>query len=399
MRELTGYREAVAAGRPELFYEELWRGPVRDPELDVVIVGTYGPARRALDTRGGEFCNAATLEPLYRPAPDVGRDLGEIFHSFGPQKGMAFLDGDVHRERRRRARAAFGTAPDDDAELDRLVGDALTPLEERRRDGGVVDIVQHFIEPLAMRSSLQIRTGIPEDLAADLGVLLQGQVELLWGLPAPEQQRRLVKDLRRVWDICLEAIERNRAAVREGTHTPNIISGYLVTAPELMPADFLDIYGHVNAGYVSNCHTMSNIVVAGLKEPGTWRRLHEDPGLVPGFVHAAIARHSGTHGWFKLVAAEDGVELDGTRVARGTRVLVALNAANQAPDRGETDPILSFSYGPHICLGRDFSLRLLAAALRALTTRYPDARLAGEPRPWANLAFNGYPAAMVDLAA
>jgi cytochrome P450 len=398
MRESAGYRVAVASGRPESFYPELHQGPVRDPELGVVLVGTYRHARQVLDTRGGQFANAMTLVPLYRPADDVRQDLAEVFHAYGDEKGMAFLDGEVHRARRRRARSAFDVVPDGDLDLPGLVDAALTRLADRAGDSrGPVDIVQHFIEPLALHASLERRTGIPADLAADLGRLLQGQVELLWGTPTPEQQRELVKDLRRVSEICQEAIRRNREAVRTGDFPRNIITGYLTTG-ELLPADELDIYGHVNAGYISNVHTMSNIVVRGLQEPGRWRQLHSRPSEHLSFVAEMLGRYSGTHGWFKLVADESGVDLDGYHLPRGTRVLVALNAANQAPDRRERDPVLSFSYGPHTCLGKDFSVQLLTTAISGLVRRFPDLALAGEPKPWANLAFNAFPAAIVTLS-
>ncbi|QFZ21443.1 cytochrome P450 [Saccharothrix syringae] len=394
MREFTGYREAVGRGTPEAVYEELHRGPVRDPALGVVIVGGYRAARQVLDTRNGDFRNAATLAPLYVPEPDVRRRLGEVFHSQGDARGMAFLDGEEHRRQRRQARSAFAAA-DRGRHLTALVDDALAALEGRT---GPVDVVAGFIEPLARRSSLEERTGIPADLVGDLAVLLQGQIEMLWGLPGPEQQRKLVHELAQVWRICQEAVERNREDMRRGAHRHNIITGYLGLRPELAPADRLDIYGHVNAGYVSTVHTLGNVVVRTLADPGRWRKLHDNPDMLPGFVQRMLERHSGTHGWFKLCAAESGVEVDGEHVEPGTRLLVALNAANQAPDRGPDDPFLSFSFGPHTCLGKDFSLRLITTAVGALVARYPDARLAREPRPWANLAFNGFPEAEVVLS-
>jgi cytochrome P450 len=362
----------------------------------VVIVGTYRAARQIFDNRHGHFSNAATLAPLYEPAPDVREDLKEIFHAHaGNSQGLAFLDGASHRERRRRAKSASSTVPVDEVTTG-LVEQALAQLaREADRSDGRVDIVRDFIRPLTVHSSLQRTIGIPADLAEDLSSLLQGQVELLWGLPEPERQRQLVRDLRRVWEICTEAIRRNEADLRNGTATHNFITGYLATG--LTTADQLDIYGYVNAGYISNVHTLSNLVVLGLSEPDRWKRLHVDLDRVPEFVRQMLGRHSGVHGWFKLAAATDGVDVAGEHVPAGSRILTVLNSANQAPDRGHDEPNISFSHGAHTCLGKDFATRLLESAIRGLVENYPDARLTAEPEHWANLAFNGYPAIAATL--
>lgn len=400
MRELVGYREAVEQGRPEDVYEDLHKGPVFDPELRVVIVGSYGAARQVLDNKNKAFTNAKTLMPVYKPEPDVMETLGEIFQTYGRGgTGVAFLDGEVHRERRRMARTATNVVHYGDDEITKAIDEALDQLDEKRAGtDGRVDIVGDFIEPLTSRTALQQRTGVPEDLTANLAALLQGQVDLVWGVPAPERQRRLVQDMKEVWRITMEAVERNRAAMRTGQFTHNIITGFLSTRPDLIADDYHDIYGHVNAGYTSLAHTLSNIVVYGLMEqPGVWRELHDAPGRVPDHLQTILRRHSGVHGWFKTVADGDGVELDGEHVAGGTRLIVGLNAANQAPDRGDTDPTIMFSHGAHTCLGKDYSTRFFTNTLMALTQRYPDAHVPGEPRHWANLAFNGFPEAAVVL--
>jgi len=393
VRELIGYREAVEQGQPQLIYEDLYKGPVRDPELDVVIVGTYSAARQVLDNQERAFSNATTLRPLYKPEPDVMEVFREIFDTYGGNDaiGLAFLDGRPHRERRRRATSAANTVSYGDDEITRAANEVLDRLDEKRTPEGTVDIVGDFIEPLTTFTTLEQRTGVPGDLTENLAVLLQGQVDLVWGLPTPERQRQLVQDMKEVWRITMEAVDRNRAAMQAGAFTHNIITGYLHTRPELVGDDYHDIYGHVNAGYTSIAHTLSNMVVYGLvEEPGMLRRLHDDPAQAPDLVQSMLGRCSGVHGWFKMVGAEDGVELAGEHLPGGTRLLVALNAANQAPDRGDDDPLITFSHGPHTCLGKDYSTRFFSNALRCLAQRYPDARLAGEPPHWSNLGFNGF---------
>lgn len=396
MRESTGYREAVARGRPEEFYDELYEGPVRDPELGVVIVGTYGLARQILDSRDGDFSNAATLAPLYMPVPDVGQTFGEIFGG-SDTSTVVLLDGAIHRERRRHAISALSSVPDDD---EALIDKALDQLGLRLDEtAGRVHLANVLVEPLFRRSSLRRRTGIPDDLVDELGSLLPGQADLMWGLPSPERQMQLANEMRRIWDICSESIRRNHVDMASGTYAHNIITGYLSAKTDLAPEDQMDIYLQANAGYVSNVHTMGNVIVRSLQEPDRWRQLCDDIEQVPQHVQEMLGRYSGTHGWFRMVSPQSEVEIAGEKIQPGSRLIVAINAANQAADRQEGDPSLTFGHGPHSCLGRDYSIQLITSVVRGLVERFPTLRLVDEPRPWANLAFNGYPDAQVALSA
>jgi cytochrome P450 len=50
---------------------------------------------------------------------------------------------------------------------------------------------------------------------------------------------------------------------------------------------------------------------------------------------------------------------------------------------------LAFGHGPHFCLGAPLARLEAAAALTAVTARFPDARLAGEPEYKPNVTLRG----------
>jgi cytochrome P450 len=88
-----------------------------------------------------------------------------------------------------------------------------------------------------------------------------------------------------------------------------------------------------------------------------------------------------------------------TRIAKGDSMMLLLAAAGHDPeefDRPETfDPDrkafrhLSFGKGLHYCLGAPLARLEAAVALSAVTARFPEARLDGEPAYKPNVTLRG----------
>jgi cytochrome P450 len=66
-----------------------------------------------------------------------------------------------------------------------------------------------------------------------------------------------------------------------------------------------------------------------------------------------------------------------------------LGAANLDPERPAGTPDLTFSVGPHRCLGAAQAQFVLERALGRLTGEFPDMTLARPSERFADLAFNG----------
>jgi cytochrome P450 len=114
---------------------------------------------------------------------------------------------------------------------------------------------------------------------------------------------------------------------------------------------------------------------AGLDEPGVAERAVEELLRYLTILHLGIPR----------VATEE-LEIAGTRIRPGERLLVSVAAANRDPERfadpGRLDVTaanrthIAFGHGPHQCLGQELARIELRVALVRLLRRFPGLALA-----------------------
>jgi cytochrome P450 len=140
------------------------------------------------------------------------------------------------------------------------------------------------------------------------------------------------------------------------------------------------------AGHETTQNLITNGLWALLRHPGQLARLRDDPELMPAAVEELLRYDSPVQ--FATRIAREDIELEGTVIPRGARILVLLGAANRDPARfAEPDTLdverpdaghVSFGHGPHFCLGNALARLEADVALRALTA-LPSLRLAGEP--------------------
>jgi cytochrome P450 len=86
--------------------------------------------------------------------------------------------------------------------------------------------------------------------------------------------------------------------------------------------------------------------------------------------------------------ATDDIPITGATIAGGTSVIPAVDSANQDADvfdrpgefditRANAAAHLTFSLGPHFCIGANLARAELRIATEALLRRFPNLRLAG----------------------
>jgi cytochrome P450 len=158
------------------------------------------------------------------------------------------------------------------------------------------------------------------------------------------------------------------------------------------------------ADHETTVNLIANAMLAMLREPAQWAALAADAQRAPAVIEETLRYDPPVH----LVAriAADDMTIGDTDVVKGDTMLLLLAAAQHDgaefdqpaafnPDR-KAFRHLSFGRGLHYCLGAPLARLEAAVALSAVTSRFPHARLAGEPVYKPNVTLRGL--ASLDIA-
>ncbi len=310
----------------------------------------------------------------------VGRDAPRVF-PMPPQPSLLTMDPPEHSRLRTLLSKAFT--------LRRV--ETLRPRIRELADGLVdellahaapVDLVEHFAVPLPVAVICEL-LGVP---VADRGRFR------VWTDTMMSTTERPIEEIRAnqgaMHGYLAELIEAHRVSPAD-----DLMSALIEATDErgrLTPEELLSLCTILLvAGHETTATQIPNFVYVLLEHPDAWTRLLADPGLIPVAVEELLRFVPLVEGAIQPHYAVEDVEVGGQLVRAGEPVLVALAAANRDPrrfadpdelrfDRAENQHV-GFGHGAHHCLGAQLARVELQEALRALTSRLPGLRLAGEP--------------------
>ena len=384
---------------PNPFYAELHRqGPVcvlTDPasRFDVVVHGydaVHGALRDpALHVMTGEY-------------RDRGGSRWRDHLSLRVLADSMFLtEGDRHAKGRRRFAHAFSARRVAALEpaMERIVARRLDRLAELGAGGAPVDLLAEFALP------------IPSDVVGEL--LGVPEADRDWFPPRVRAFGAILDLGSGVWrhqraaDTAaaeLTAYFADLLAARRAHPEDDLVSALVAEdddplddAPDdaELIANLLTTY---NGGFVTTTHLIGNGTRLLLDDPAEKARVLADPARLDDFLQEVLRYEPPVHFGTRFAAAD--TEIAGTPVAKDSRVLVLLGAANRDPrrftdpdtfDPGRAEgPPLSFGAGVHYCLGAVLSKMEGRIALPALLRRFPDLALAGDPGERTTLMLRGY---------
>jgi cytochrome P450 len=263
-----------------------------------------------------------------------------------------------------------------------------------------VDVTDDF--PLANLAEL---LGVP---AADRGLLLKWtnrvigyqdpeHAEVVRGADGRPVNPRSPAMLRDMFDYAHRLARHKRAHPADdlmtSLATASLDDGRPLTEEELAMFFFLVVI----AGNDTVRSALPGGVLALLEHPDAYRRLREDPSLVPGAVEEMLRWHPPVLS-FRRTATRD-TELAGQRIAKGDKVVV-YHASAHFDERVFPDPHrfditrtpndhLAFGQGPHLCLGAHFGRLQMRIFFTRLLTRLPELELDGPPVHLSSNFING----------
>jgi cytochrome P450 len=151
------------------------------------------------------------------------------------------------------------------------------------------------------------------------------------------------------------------------------------------------------AGHESTVSLITTAILVMLRDRAQWTALGADRHRAGRVVEETL-RFDPPAQLLGRIAAED-IVLPGVTVPKGDTMIVLLAAghrdpaANERPDEFDPDRKvirhLGFGHGTHFCLGAALVRLEASIALSAVTARFPDARLGGEPVYKPNVTLRG----------
>jgi cytochrome P450 len=143
----------------------------------------------------------------------------------------------------------------------------------------------------------------------------------------------------------------------------------------------------LSAGVDTTVTGIANMIYAFALHPDQWRMLRDNPSLRRKAFEEALRWDSPVQTFFRTTARV--VELGGTVLPAGAKILLFLAAANRDPrrwDQPERFDIsrqasghVGFGFGIHQCLGQMVARLEAETLLEALLPRVAEIRLAGTP--------------------
>ncbi|MCE9515042.1 MAG: cytochrome P450 [Mycobacterium sp.] len=373
--------EPARRANPYPVYRQLReQGPLQLPESNLTVFASFTDCDAVL--RHPSSCS----DRLKSTSAQRAIAAGEPARPFGVP-GFLFLDPPDHTRLRRLVSKAFSPKVVKSLEPDiaAMVDGLLDEVEEAGRFEAIADLAHPL--PVAVICRL---LGVPlEDEAqfSAASTLLAQGLDPFIAFTGQTQgmEERLEAGL---W---LRGYLRELLAQRRAQPADDLMSGLIAVEESGEQLTEEDIVATCNlllvAGHETTVNLIANAMLAMLRHPQQWTALSRDAGRAPAIIEETL-RYDPPVQLVGRVAGDD-MAINGVDIPRGDTMMLLLAAAHRDPaviERpDEFDPgrsavrHLAFGLGPHFCLGAPLARLEAAAALTALTTRFPDARLAAEP--------------------
>lgn len=325
-------------------------------------------------------------------APDVlvsGQGVGfnDLFNTPG-RPNVLQSDGELHR---------------------RLKSEVLRPLlpaQLRQYRDGLKSLIAACIRALVDAGPFDAMEGIARVLPTTaisklVGLPEEGRAAMLdWAAATFNAVGPLRKGMEADFALVKEAMDYfmtlDAADVRDGSWARSLFDAAAagkLSEGEARGALSAFVLPSLDTTILAKGHLLRNLATA----PEQWRRLKQDPSLIPGAVLEGV-RHSSVIRWFSRLARAD-YRVGGQVIPEGARVMLTYASANR-DERQFADPDvfdvtrdarshLAWGSGPHMCAGMHLARIEMEVMLEALV-ECCAALEAGEPEVNANRGLYGF---------
>jgi len=294
------------------------------------------------------------------------RNPTQLSNRFGVSLDPAAYGPDAHR-----AMSFLALDPPDHTRMRSLVSKVFTPRRVAELEDGVRKLAVEHVEAAIENDTF--------DFVADFaGLLPMDVISEMIGVPRSDRA-----ELRRLADLLMHRVEGLNDVPPEGVEAAFAMAGYfsdMVTARRARPLEDLtsallsaDVGGDrliddeiisflflmVVAGNETTTKLLANAWYWGWRFPEERAKVWADPGRISDWVEETLRYDTSSQMLLRVTTGD--VELQGTVLPDGERVLLLVGSANRdprcfvEPDRydldRDTSKLVSFGSGRHFCLG------------------------------------------------
>jgi cytochrome P450 family 130 len=292
------------------------------------------------------------------------------------QPQMIYMDPPDHTSLRKLVSRAF--TPKRVADLEPRVRAVADELLTKMAVTGGGDLVHEFASPLPSTIMSDL-IGVPEQHRT----AFQGWIEAFLEVTSPDDIAGRATNIYALFGSLL--------AERRDAPADDLMSALLAAQVDGDSLSDDDLLGFCFLLLVAGNDTTTSLIGNGVellaRHKDQRAELAGDPTLIPGAIEEMVRIESPTQA-LPRTALRD-VELHGTTIPAGSRVMLVWGAAN-LDDREFTDPEvfdihrhssrhLGFGHGIHVCLGAALARLEARVAFEELLSRLPEYELSGEP--------------------
>lgn len=335
--------------------------------------------------------------------PDYSGDSYLILSYRGIQEVLKspHISSDIHKQGAELSvgRSLFAMDPPEHTTMRRLLMAGFTPAQVRRWEDiafrPAVDAALDNVEGLErfdlVREVIEIFPylgfsrilGLPGDAGA---WATDRAVDMVRAVSDPMAALRAAAEL---GEYLMDIVEQRRADPKDDFMSV-LLAAEVDDGRKLNDNELVNFLRHLFlAGVETTMRTTGTMMVHLLTEYSRWERIVDDPALAGHAIDEAL-RLDPPANYFPRKATAD-IEVEGVTIPQGSIVYVAITAANRDPSRWPNPdafdldrpvkPSLSFSAGPHTCIGMHVGRREMTIFAEQLAQRRPGIRLDPDAGP------------------